>query len=425
MLFAKRLFGLLLCLVLISLVFSAPAPVGTALPPNTSRGRDAAGAASKRTVVKDAVVQPSSRTASLPVDIIAPSIPTSLSAAMKDGRVNLRWGASRDNVGVISYLVYRDAIFVDRTTLTTFMDFPRPGLVHVYTVRATDAAGNRSLPAAISVSVPKRSSQYVGWDVFCGYARSAKDDPIVRPGEPGGSHLHDFFGNRTTDAFSTYGSMEPGGTTCALAEDRAGYWAPALYVDGNQALPGVGKSLLNGRRLDFKVRYYSTTSGSSGITYTAPPADLRMIVGVGSAKTPAENPMLGKRMWWGCTADEDRAIFPAGRTTAPRHCASGVVSIYMKFPDCWDGVHVDSPDHKSHVANSDSNNRCPASHPKHLPPIIYYIEYFVGTSWTTIGLASGGTSSVHADFWNTWNQHMLDRMTRDCFNAKIWCGTFR
>jgi len=49
----------------------------------------------------------------------------------------------------------------------------------------------------------------------------AKDDPIVHPGEPGASHQHEFFGNTTTDANSTYESLRAGGTTCRIAADKA------------------------------------------------------------------------------------------------------------------------------------------------------------------------------------------------------------
>ena len=37
----------------------------------------------------------------------------------------------------------------------------------------------------------------------CLPSHRAPDDPIVYPKQPGASHLHDFFGNETTNAFST------------------------------------------------------------------------------------------------------------------------------------------------------------------------------------------------------------------------------
>jgi len=43
--------------------------------------------------------------------------------------------------------------------------------------------------------------------VDCLFAHRAKDDPIVYPRQPGASHMHDFFGNKSTNAFSTYRSM--------------------------------------------------------------------------------------------------------------------------------------------------------------------------------------------------------------------------
>ena len=275
-----------------------------------------------------------------------------------------------------------------------------------------------------SSMLPKSGSKYVGWDVFCSYADSAKDDPIVKPGQPGASHSHDFFGNMSTDAFSTYQTMTDQETTCDIPEDTAAYWVPSLYVDGRQVVPGTGRSLLSGRPLGVKVRYYSTTIASAGVTYSLIPADLRMVVGVSSATTPAENPTLGSRMYWGCTPQEDRPLGVKARGTAPRHCASGVTSLFIRFPNCWDGVHTDSPDHRSHVANSDTKNHCPTGYPMHLPPIILYIEYFVGPNWNRIELASGDTSSVHADFWNTWNQSALNHMIEKCLFAKRWCGTF-
>ena len=39
----------------------------------------------------------------------------------------------------------------------------------------------------------------------------------------------------------------------------------------------------------------------------------------------------------------------------------------VEFPQCWDGVHLDSADHKSHMAYP--NGGCPADHPVALPEI--------------------------------------------------------
>jgi len=47
------------------------------------------------------------------------------------------------------------------------------------------------------------------------------DDPIVFPGQPGKSHLHTFFGNTLTDAFSTVDSIAKTGNSKATSDATA------------------------------------------------------------------------------------------------------------------------------------------------------------------------------------------------------------
>ena len=81
----------------------------------------------------------------------------------------------------------------------------------------------------------------------CRYCHQAPDDPIVFPGQPGLSHQHTFVGNRTTNAFSSFGSLRSGGTTCLRPEDTAAYWVPALYQGTTEVLPRRGHRLLPAR----------------------------------------------------------------------------------------------------------------------------------------------------------------------------------
>lgn len=81
-------------------------------------------------------------------DVTAPSTPTNLTAvAGGPTTINLSWTASTDNIGVTSYLVYRDALPspVASVVGTTFSDTGlTPLSVHSYRVVASDAAGNLS-----------------------------------------------------------------------------------------------------------------------------------------------------------------------------------------------------------------------------------------------------------------------------------------
>jgi hypothetical protein len=77
-----------------------------------------------------------------------------------------------------------------------------------------------SAPTATADSIDTGAS----FAVRCDYSHTRADDPIKLPGKPDASHSHDFFGNTTTNANSTYQSMIGQPTTCTRPEDTAGYW---------------------------------------------------------------------------------------------------------------------------------------------------------------------------------------------------------
>lgn len=75
-------------------------------------------------------------------DSTAPTAPAGLTARRASGSVTLAWRASTDASGPVRYLVYRDDRVVTTTKRTT-VALPDVGAAR-YTVRAQDAAGNRS-----------------------------------------------------------------------------------------------------------------------------------------------------------------------------------------------------------------------------------------------------------------------------------------
>lgn len=73
-----------------------------------------------------------------------------------------------------------------------------------------------------------------------------------------------------------------------------------------------------------------------------------------------------------CTGDDTAAL-------PPTMCTGGIRTT-ITFPTCWDGVNVDSPDHKSHVAypetgTFESGGTCPESHPVKLPQLMYEVMW--------------------------------------------------
>ena len=225
----------------------------------------------------------------------------------------------------------------------------------------------------------------------------ALDDPIVNPGSTA-AHMHDFFGNVSTNRSSTYESMIAAGTRCGFSGDTAAYWIPTLI---NPSGASVNPTFVNA--------YYR--SQISGATVTAFPPDFRLVTGF-----PDPNPNL-QRVWWSCTGSTQRLA-------APGPCGTALVRATVVMPSCGQmgesGVVSDSASHRSHVAYPTSTV-CPASHPVLLPKLTLEFRWKVrdGTGYR---IASGAPDTMHADFWNTWQQGALERLVSDCLNAGIGCG---
>jgi chitodextrinase len=81
-----------------------------------------------------------------PADTTAPSKPTGLMATAVGGRVDLRWNAATDNVGVTGYDIFRNgSLLASVGAVTTYADTTvAPATLYTYTVRARDAANNVS-----------------------------------------------------------------------------------------------------------------------------------------------------------------------------------------------------------------------------------------------------------------------------------------
>ncbi len=273
------------------------------------------------------------------------------------------------------------------------------GVVVAIVVAAT-AGGGPAPTAEAAATAPKPGVNFLS---PCGYSHSAKDDPIVAPGVPGASHMHDFFGNRSTDAASTYASLQAAGTLCRRPLDTAAYWTPSLYQNGVQVTPrGVNAYYLPARK--------------DRATIQPHPAGLKIIAGDSKSLTPQTMRVAS----WGCQGIENPSPAPA-----PPVCPTGL-KLRIQFPDCWDGMNLDSADHKSHMAYSARlrgalYRTCPPSHPVPVAALTLNVRYPVTTN-TGLALASGGVYSGHADFFNAWNQAALTHLTQVCLNAAVHCG---
>jgi hypothetical protein len=232
----------------------------------------------------------------------------------------------------------------------------------------------------------------------CPYSHRLPDDPIVRPNQPGASHSHDFFGNRTTNAFSTYASLRAGSTTCRRTADAAGYWVPTLYDSGVAVRPS-GMSA------------YYTSRGKVALAIKPFPAGLRVVAGNANATGP--QPMMVAVWSCGERSGTESSSVPI--------CALGSLRLHVRFPDCWDGKNLDFPDHRSHMAYS-SRGVCPTGYGIEMPGLQINVSYPV-RGGPTVTLASGSPYSAHADFFNAWEQTVLTNLVRNCLNLPRNCGT--
>jgi hypothetical protein len=243
-------------------------------------------------------------------------------------------------------------------------------------IPASDALGARS-----RLERPRRPLGSV-----CLYSHSSMDDPIVHPGVPGAAHQHDFFGNVSTDAFSTAESLAAADSTCRLKTDASAYWAPALYADDVAVTPIKARAYYV-RKVDAKV--------------SPPPLGLRIVAGG------------QKNVRFTCIVD----AMPQRLGHMVRGCGDGRFAIGIRFPDCWNGVDLDSADHRSHMAYSD-RGACPATHPVALAGLRLYITYPSPSEDALLTLASGDLTSAHADFFNAWHPEMVGELTNFCLNGR-------
>jgi hypothetical protein len=248
-----------------------------------------------------------------------------------------------------------------------------------------------SAPASPPASPPHTGPQFVS---VCRYTHSAGDDPIVKPGQPGASHEHDFLANASTNAFSTYDSLRAAPSACARGGDTAAYWVPSLQDGGRTVRPS-------------HVRAYYLPAGKDPASIKPPPAGLKVVAGNDT-----------RVVRWACVGGAGAG---AGSVTVPS-CPTGTELVMrIAFPDCWDGVHLDSPDHKAHLAYG-ARGRCPAGYSVAIPRLLLGVHYPGADGGSDVTLSSGGPETAHADFFNAWDQPVLDALVRNCINAGVHCG---
>jgi hypothetical protein len=249
------------------------------------------------------------------------------------------------------------------------------------------------------------------FNVLCTDDHYAADDPIVYPGQPGKSHMHTFFGNTSTDAHSTVSSLSASSSSCGRGmgtSDRSAYWVPSLMKDNADGTSSVVKT----DQINFV--YYTRPGDGRGPGVLPFPKGLRMIAGSAMA-TSDQSPSIVQWSCGGGGLQSPHMYKCPGTASASLHAS-------LAFPSCWDGVHLDSADHKSHMAYAAKDGACPADHPVSLPEVAFELDFPGVAGGPGYHLASGGTYSWHGDFIANWDNRVQNALVASCLNNPHECA---
>ena len=278
---------------------------------------------------------------------------------------------------------------------------------------------------------------------ICHAGQVLADDPIVFPGQPGKSHLHQFFGNLNANSSSTYASLRStGGSSCegsagSAALNRSAYWMPAM-LDGIGHVVRPDNVAIYYKRRPLNDPKCSTSGDPQAEGNCVPlPNGLRFIFGydmlTGEAPTGAG--------YFNCQGETGTQGHYPTITEAMAHCPTAQHSdgsynqlgAVVNAPSCWDGRNLDSANHRSHVAYPGYGNwgyqRCPADHPFVIPTFTMGVWYTVDANlgkWhlssdeMVPGAAPGST--FHADWFGAWDNVIETMWLNHCTNKLLNCS---
>ena len=317
------------------------------------------------------------------------------------------------------------------TTTTTTTTNTSANLIQVGLMPAVDISKNM-VPAVGFNSLRIQATTEVApsgggeFRVSCAYSHMSNDDPLVYPNQQGAAHHHTFFGNTSVNYKSdlnTFGAV--GNSTCAGGiMNRSAYWVPSMInTETNAPIVPNGNALI-----------YYKSGQIDGTLIKAPPKGLRMIAG----NSKAVNNSVYNNSGFTCHPGPNST-----RTTWPRtaeipssaNCQTGddlMFSVF--FPQCWDGINLDSPNHKDHMAYPSHRTDqlpsfyCPATHPIAFPQITVNVHYTVNSvdkleKWrlASDNYTFNGTNagySAHSDYVEGWDRIAMEGIIKNCINGK-------
>lgn len=272
---------------------------------------------------------------------------------------------------------------------------------------------------------------------ICTAGQLLKDDPIVYPGQPGASHLHQFYGNTGANANSTYKSLrQTGESTCVSILNRSAYWMPAMLDGkGNVVRPDHVQIYYKRRpKSDPKCSLKTDPRGEGECIDL--PNGLKFIFGYDMVTGKAPTGSL----YYQCGGTGADSSHSPDLETAVVKCAKATsgakIGAIIKAPGCWDGKNLDSPNHRDHMAYAvrDPNYgfmACPKTHPYVIPGFTLQAWYSIasGDDLRLWSLSSDAMhpekpkgSTFHADFFMAWDPTIKQMWHDNCINKMLNCS---
>jgi hypothetical protein len=111
-------------------------------------------------------------------------------------------------------------------------------------------------------------------------------------------------------------------------------------------------------------------------------------------------------------------------------------------PNCWDGVNLDSADHRSHMSWSNGPmypgqffRACPITHPRAISNVEVQVAYTIDQAFRdgkweldserqmrAMGMTVVAGSTWHMDYWEAWSPSVKATWHRTCINQKLSCA---